>query len=64
MRVFKSTYRDAEDRKRQTAKWYVEFTDQRETVRRLSAFTSKAASEEMGRNVDKPRALAKSVTVG
>ena len=53
MRVFKSTYRDGKGRTRPTARWYVEIRDQRETVRRLSAFTSKAASEELGRNLDK-----------
>src|SRR5262249_10245853 len=35
------------------AKWYVEFRDHLATVRRLPAFTSKAASEEMGRNLVK-----------
>jgi hypothetical protein len=35
------------------AKWYVEFRDQLECVRRLPGFTSKAATEELGRNLDK-----------
>ena len=60
MRVFKSSYRDGEGRTRPTARWYVEIRDQRETVRRLSAFTSKAASEELGRNLDKLVAYYKS----
>ena len=53
MRVFRTTYRDGKGKTRQAAKWYVEFIDHRETVRRLPAFSSKAASEEMGRNVEK-----------
>ncbi len=53
MRVFKSTYKDATGRTRETSKWYIEFRDQLEYVRRLPAFTSKAASEETGRNLDK-----------
>jgi integrase len=52
-RVFKTTYKDTKGRTREAAKWYVEFRDQLETVRRLPAFTSKAASEEMGRNLVK-----------
>lgn len=53
MRVFKSTYKNAKGRTCETSKWYVEFRDQRECVRRLPAFTSKAASEELGRNLVK-----------
>jgi hypothetical protein len=50
-RVFRANYRDASGKKRQAAKWYVEFRDHNRTVRRLPAFTSKATSEEMGRNL-------------
>src|SRR5262249_29141042 len=35
----------------EAAKWYVEFSDHLEHTRRLPAFTSKSASEEMGRNL-------------
>ena len=52
-RVFKTTYKDRKGRTKEAAKWYVEFRDQLDTVRRLPAFTSKAASEEMGRNLVK-----------
>ncbi len=52
-RLFKTTYKDGNGRTREAAKWYVEFRDHNRTVRRLPAFTSKAASEEMGRNVVK-----------
>jgi hypothetical protein len=50
-RLFKTTYKDAKGRTREASKWYAEFKDHLGTVRRLPAFTSKAASEEMGRNL-------------
>jgi hypothetical protein len=53
MRVFKTSYTDRKGKARTVAKWYVEFKDHLDTVRRLPAFTSKAASEEMGRNLEK-----------
>ena len=53
MRVFKTTYKTRKGKTREAAKWYVEIKDQLDTVRRLPAFTSKAASEEMGRNLEK-----------
>ncbi len=52
-RLFKTTYRDRQGKTRQAAKWYVEFRDHLETVRRLPVFTSKAASDELGRNLVK-----------
>lgn len=60
MRVFKTTYKDRKGRTKKAARWYVEFRDQLDTVRRLPAFESKAASEEMGRNLDKLVAFHKS----
>ena len=53
MRLFKTTYKDSKGTKREAAKWYIEFRDHNETSRRIPAFTSKAASEEFGRNVVK-----------
>src|SRR6516225_297993 len=53
MRVFKTTYKDRKGRTKEAAAWYVEFRDHLETVRRLPAFVSKAASEELGRNLEK-----------
>jgi integrase len=53
MRVFRTSYKDKSGRTCEAAKWYIEFRDQNEYVRRLPAFTSKAASEEMGRNLEK-----------
>src|SRR5215475_148732 len=52
-RGFKTTYKDRKGKTREAGKWYVEFRDHNEQVRRLPAFTSKAASEEMGRNLVK-----------
>ncbi len=52
-RVFKTTYTDRKGKPREAAKWYVEFRDHLDTVSRLPAFASKAASEEMGRNLEK-----------
>jgi integrase len=53
MRVFKTTYKDRKGHTKEAAAWYVEIRDQLDTVRRLPAFQSKAASEEMGRNLEK-----------
>jgi hypothetical protein len=53
MRVFKTTFKDRTGRTKEAAKWYIEFRDHLDTVRRLPAFTSKQASEEMGRNLEK-----------
>ena len=52
MRVFRSSYRDRAGRQRQTRKWYVEFRDQHEIIRRVSAFSNRRASEELGRNIE------------
>ena len=52
-RLFKTTYRDRQGTIRQAAKWYIEFRDHNETVRRMPAFTSKPASDELGRNIVK-----------
>jgi integrase len=50
-RLFKQTYTDRKGKNREADKWGVEFRDQRDQLRRLAAFTSKAASEELGRNL-------------
>jgi hypothetical protein len=52
-RVFRTTYKDRKGKTQEAAKWYVEFRDNTETVRRLPTFISKAALEEMGRNLEK-----------
>lgn len=52
MRLFKSTYRDRDGKTRTTKKWYVEFRDHHEVIRRVSSFTSKRSSEELGSNIE------------
>lgn len=52
MRLFKATYRDRGGVLRRTAKWYVEFRDQREQYQRVPAFSNRAASEELGRRLE------------
>src|SRR5438093_9340843 len=53
MRVFRTTYKARNGKTKEALKWYVEFRDHLDTVRRLPAFASKPASEEMGRNLEK-----------
>lgn len=52
-RLFRAGYNNRNGKACEAAKWYVEFRDQLDTVPRLPAYTSKAASEELGRNVVK-----------
>jgi len=52
-RLFKTTYKNTNGETAEAAKWYCEFRDRNATTRRLPAFTSKAASEELGRNIVK-----------
>jgi len=52
MRVFKATYKGRKGRARESAKWYVELRDANERIRRIPAFTSKAASEVCGRKLE------------
>ena len=52
-RLFKATYRDRKGRSRESSKWYAEFRDHNETIRRVPTFTSKAAAGEFARNVEK-----------
>jgi integrase len=53
MRVFKTTYRDRKGKQQEAAKWYVEFRDHLERVKRLPAFTDKAQSEAFGRKIER-----------
>lgn len=53
MRVFRATYKDRQGRRREAAKWYIEFSDHLEAIRRLPAFTDKKQSEEFGRKIEK-----------
>ena len=51
MRVFKATYKDRQGRQRESSKWYVEFSDHGEKVRRLPGFTDKSETEKLGRKI-------------
>jgi len=52
MRVFKPERRDEKGKQQPYRKWYVEFRDHLETVRRIPAFTDRKASEELGRKIE------------
>ena len=52
MRVFKPQY-IAKNGKRQTEHWYVHFKDHNDTWRKLRAFSDKAASDAVGRKIEK-----------
>ncbi len=52
MRVFKPKYQ-AKNGKRQTEHWYVHFKDHNDTWRKLRAFSDKAASDAVGRKIEK-----------
>lgn len=53
MRVFKATYKDRKGKSRESSKWYVEFRDHNETVRRLPLFSDRKQTETAGRNIEK-----------
>ena len=53
MRIFKPGYKCRDGSRRKTAKWYVEFKDHSECIRRIPAFASKPASTEIGQNIEK-----------
>ncbi len=53
MRVFKATYTDKNKQKKRSEKWYIEFRDNHETVRRVPAFEDKRQSETLGRMIQK-----------
>lgn len=53
MRLFRASFRDRKGVQQKSRKWYVEFKDHNDIVRRIPAFGSKPASEEFGRNLDK-----------
>ena len=53
MRIYKPNYKARDGSSRPTTKWYVEFRDHNDVLRRLSAFTSRSASDEFARNLTK-----------
>ena len=52
MRVWKPTYRDRSGQKRELKKWWTELRDHLGTVRRFPAFSDKALSEALGRQIE------------
>jgi len=53
MRVFRTSYKDKDGIKRTAQKWYIELRDHLAIVRRLPAFTDKAQSEALGRQIER-----------
>ena len=51
MRVFRTSYKDADGQKVQAKKWYIELRDNLGKVRRFSGFTDKAATESLGHQI-------------
>ena len=52
MRVFRTSYRDRKGKLKRPKKWYAEFRDQNEIIRRVPGFTSRSATEELGRKLE------------
>ena len=53
MRVFKTTWTNRKGDKIPTSKYYLEFRDHLQIVRRMTAFTDKSLSEALGRKIVK-----------
>ncbi|MCE9548279.1 MAG: site-specific integrase [Planctomycetia bacterium] len=53
MRVFRTKYKNRDGQSKEAAKWYLEFRDGDEQVRRLPGFTDKQQTETLGRKVEK-----------
>ncbi len=53
MRDFKTTWTERKGNKVPTCNWYIEFRDNLQIVRRLTAFTDKSLSEALGRKIVK-----------
>lgn len=53
MRTLRQQYSTADGRYQKTEKWYVEFRDQHGREQRLPGFTNRAATDELGRNIEK-----------
>lgn len=57
MRLFKQSYKDRHGVLRESSKWYGEFRDHSEQVRRIPLMNDKAASAEVGRKIERLVAL-------
>ncbi len=53
MRVFRTSYRDKNGKRRTAKRWYVEIRDTHGAIRRLAGLTDKRATEELGRKVER-----------
>ncbi|MBL4701844.1 MAG: tyrosine-type recombinase/integrase [Phycisphaeraceae bacterium] len=54
MRLFKKTYRDKTTNElRKLKKWYIEFRDHNEQIKKLPAFSDKARSMELSRKIER-----------
>ena len=53
MRIFQTTYKGRDGKRRKASRWYVEFRDHRGIVRRLPGFADRKSSEALGRTVEK-----------
>ncbi len=53
MRLLKPTYRNRDGKLNETSKWYIEFRDHNEVQHRIAAFTSRPATEELARNLNR-----------
>ena len=53
MRVFRTSYKGKNGQKRICKNWYIELRDHLQTVRRFPAFTDKAQSEALGRQIER-----------
>jgi hypothetical protein len=52
-RLFQSSYKDRHGQKQLAPKWTMEFSDHRQTTRRITLFLDKKASEECAKNIVK-----------
>ena len=57
MRIFKMTYKDKSGIAKKTRKWAIEFTNHKDSIKRLSGFSDKAQTAELGRKIERLVAL-------
>ncbi|MHC4521310.1 MAG: tyrosine-type recombinase/integrase [Planctomycetota bacterium] len=53
MRTFRTTYKARDGRTKTAAKWYIEIRDHLGTTRRFAAFSDRAQSEALGRQIER-----------
>jgi len=59
MRVFRSTYKDRKGKTITTETWYVEFADHKGDTRRVSGFSSRSSTQELGRKLEQLASYAR-----